>query len=439
MGKITTSDGASLGSHTNWQRRSIRSIATHFSSWHPVTVVAWLIGALVVSGCGTSLYQPDVNVIDSVASRALVQNEGLVRVRVSVPTPEETKQIFDVALYDSGVQPVWIEVANRGSTDLRYAPVGTDPEYYPAFEVAFANQSRFTKTARKEMQQYLHGLKMPRTIRGGEVKSGFVFTTARLGTKDVNVDLFGPKKDDGYSLIFFVPVPGFVADHAQINFDDLYKPSEMANYSTGGLRRALTALPCCASNQAGTAKGGWLNVVLVGDGDDVLQALLRAGWDERPADELETGASVEADYFYGRTADALFRRTRSGGGPRSELRLWMSPMQVGGKAVWIGEVVHVISARKGPIEISPNIDDARDFLMQDFWYAQSLDQFAWLKGPTSSATEVAETDLLGTDYLTDGYRVVAWPTGSPQSMLEVKLLQWDSPSKSVRQANADPQ
>ena len=413
-----------------------KRITISFTSLFRFQIVAWLFVIPIVSGCGTSPYQPEVNVIDSVASRALVQNEGLVRVRVSVPTPEETKQIFDVALYDRGVQPVWIEVANRGSTDLRYAPVGTDPEYYPAFEVAFANQSRFAKTARKEMQQYLHGLKMPRTIRGGEVQSGFVFTTARLGTKDVNVDLFGPKEDDGYSLIFFVPVPGFVADHAQINFDDLYKPSEMTSYNMGGLRQALTALPCCASNQAGTAKGDWLNVVLVGDGDDVLQALLRAGWDERPADELETGASVEADYFYRRTADALFRRVRPGGGPRSELRLWMSPMQVGGKAVWIGDVVHVISERKGPIEISSDIDDARDFLLQDLWYAQSLDQYAWLKGPTSNATDVARTDLLGNDYLTDGYRIVAWPTGSPQSMLEARLLAWDPRPKPVRQANA---
>jgi hypothetical protein len=106
MGKITSSNGAPLGSPTNWQRRSVRSIAAHFSSWPPVTIVAWLIGALAVSGCGTNPYHPDVNVIDSVSSRALVQNEGLVSVRVSVPTPEETKQIFDVALYDSGVQPV---------------------------------------------------------------------------------------------------------------------------------------------------------------------------------------------------------------------------------------------------------------------------------------------------------------------------------------------
>ena len=438
MKKIIYSNGARPGPLASSLGNSARQFAASLSLWPPIATMALLVGVLAVSSCGISPYRPEVGVIDTVASRALVQNEGSVQVRVSVPTPEETKLIFDAALYDGGIQPVWIEVTNRGSIDLRYAPVGTDPEYFPAHEVAFANQKPFSKAARKDMQQYLHGLTMPRTIGAGETQSGFIFTNARLGTKDVNVDLFGPDKDDGHSLIFFVSIPGFVADHAEVSFDELYKSSEFTNYSLGGLRQALKTLPCCATNQAGTAMGDWLNFVLVGEGEDVLQALLRAGWDERPADELESGEFVEVDHLYGRPADALFRRSRPGDGPRSELRLWMSPMRASGKTVWIANVVHMISERDGPVEISPDIDDARNFLLQDLWYAQSLDQYAWVKGPTSDAAGITRTDLYGNAYETDGYRIVAWPTGAPRSMLEAKLLPWDGQPKPVRQVNADP-
>ena len=92
-----------------------------------------------------------------------------------------------------------------------------------------------------------------------------------------------------------------------------------------------------------------MNLVLVGDGDDVLQALLRAGWFERIAAERGSSDSpAESAYLYGRTADAVFRKvSRETGGSSSELRLWMTPMQLGDQPVWVGDVIRFRSWTRG--------------------------------------------------------------------------------------------
>lgn len=390
------------------------------------TALALLV-TLALTACGGSPYRPQPDGIATVTSRAESQSLGNIRVRVAVPSPEETRAIFDLPLYEGGVQPVWIEVRNEASFDVRYAPVGTDRDYVPPFEVAYTNKTGFSGAAHAEMETYLHGQTMPRVIGAGETESGFVFTQARPGTKGVNIDLFGPESDQAYSFVFFVPVPGFVADHAQVNFEALYSEQEMTTYDLAGLREALRALPCCASDRAGTVDGDPLNVVLVGHGDDVLQALLRAGWFERIADERgEADSPTEAAWLFGRTADAVFRRSREGTEARSELRLWMAPMQLGDKPVWLGDVIHFIAGTLGAA-LDPDIDEARDFFLQDIWYAQGLARFAWIKGPYVATIDAPREDVLGNEYFSDGHRIVIWPSGSPVSLLEADNLDWDPP------------
>jgi hypothetical protein len=332
-------------------------------------------------------------------------------------------------MYDRGVQPVWLEVQNRGDTDLRYAPVGTDPDYVPPFEVAYTHKSGFSGMARQEMQKYLHSNSMPRSIDAGEMDSGFVFTQARPGTKGVNIDLFGPEADDSYSFVFFIPVPGFVADHAQVNFEALYSPADMPSYDLAGLRQALARLPCCSSDRSGAREGDPLNLFLVGDGDDVLQALLRAGWFERIAEERgRSDSSAEAAYLFGRTADAVFRKLRPGTDQRtSELRLWKAPMQLDGQSVWVGDVLHFLPGPEGPIGLDPDLDYARDFFLQNLWYSQGLAKFAWLRGSNVVSIDEPKKDVMGAEYFTDGYRIVMWPSGSPVSLLETDYVSWDNP------------
>lgn len=388
-----------------------------------------LVTALMLSACASNPYQPQIDNMTVVKARAESQEMGDIRVSVAVPSPKETEAIFDLPLYDRGVQPVWVEVENRSTSNLRYAPVGTDPDYVPPFEVAYTNKEGFSKAAHREMERYLHRVTMPRGIGAGEVRSGFVFTQARPGTKGVNIDLFGPEADEAFSFVFFINIPGFAADHAQVNFEALYTSDEIADFDLPGFRKALAIHPCCSSDRSGDREGDPLNLVLVGDGDDVLQALLRAGWYERLAVERGTGSTAEAAYLYGRTADAVFRTARPGTGPRGELRLWKAPMRVDGKSVWLGDVTHHIADSEGPIGLDPDIDDARDFFLQDLWYSQGLASFAWLQGPNLVSIEQPRKDVMGAEYFTDGYLAVLWPSGTPVSMLEADYISWDKPPK----------
>jgi len=343
-------------------------------------------------------------------------------------TPEETEAIFALPLYDRRVQPVWIEVVNGGSTDLRFAPVGTDPDYRPAMEVAYTHRSGFSSDAQADMERFLDSNAMPRSIGAGERRSGFVFTEARPGTKGVSIDLFGPGPEETFTFVFFVTVPGFNADHAEVNFDRLYDQTQVKVYDAAGLREALAAMGCCANDKTGVRVGDPVNVVLIGEGGEVLHALLRAGWNERISKErADSAAATNQAFLFGRRADAVFRRTRASTGERNELRLWKAPMRLGDETVWMGDVIQFIVGKDGPIGLDPDIDDARNFLLQDIWYSQGLAKFAWVRGGPPASIDAPRKDVMGSDYFTDGYRIVLWPTGTPVSLLETEFVDWDSP------------
>lgn len=385
----------------------------------------WLL-ALAVSACAGNPYQPQVDGLAPLEKRAEEQTEGAIRVRVAVPSPAETESIFALPLYDRGIQPVWIEVVNGGATDLRFAPVGTDPDYRPAMEVAYTHRSGFSSDARTEMEQFLDSNAMPRSIGAGERRSGFVFTAARPGTKGVNIDLIGPGPEETFSFVFFVNVPGFNADHAEVNFEGLYDRSQMTVHDASGLRQALAAMGCCSTDETGARVGDLVNAVMIGKGEEVLHALLRAGWNERISKErTDTAATANQAILFGRPADAVFRRARASTGERNELRLWMAPMRLGDETIWMGDVIQFIVENSVPIGIDPDIDDARDFLLQDLWYSQGLAKFGWVVGGPPAPIDAPRTDVMGSEYFTDGYRIVLWPTGTPVSLLETDFVDWD--------------
>ena len=106
-------------------------------------------------------------------------------------------------LYDSGIQPVWLEIRNGTDSRMRYAPVGHGSGLFFPQEVAYVHKSGFSRQGKVEMNRYFYDMGMPRRIPPGESRSGFVFTHARPGTKAFNVDLFGASRDNDVSFTFF--------------------------------------------------------------------------------------------------------------------------------------------------------------------------------------------------------------------------------------------
>jgi hypothetical protein len=390
-----------------------------------------LIGLLALtSACATRPYQHESTHSYPIRERAVMQEDADFKVRASVPSEEETQAIFGVPLYQRGIQPVWLEITNNSPNRVRFAPTGTDRDYFSPLEVAYMHKKGFSKEARDQMERRFHNSAMPRQIPAGEIRSGYVFTHASPGTKSFNVDLYGPDHDQSFA--FFVTVPGFVPDHAEVDFQTLYPDSDLPNYDMAGLRAALSANAWITSDRSGEQKGMPIGVVIAADGLDLLKALLRAGWYESPSVK-DPEKLANAHYLFDRPPDAVFRIQRNKKDERNEMYLWMAPMRLQGKPIWMAQITHFIG-RKTQLEtaffgtlIDPNIDDGRDYFLQNVWYAQSLDQMAWLKVAEAVSIENARQDFNDSEYFSDGYIVVTWLSGEPVSLLDTRNLDWDSP------------
>ena len=77
-----------------------------------------LISLLISLGAGaqepTQLFQG--RQVPPPSDRLHIKNEGKLTVATAVPSRGETKKIFGMDLYAKNVQPVWVQVENRGDT-----------------------------------------------------------------------------------------------------------------------------------------------------------------------------------------------------------------------------------------------------------------------------------------------------------------------------------
>jgi hypothetical protein len=393
-------------------------------------VIAALVAGLALS-CAGRPYSPQR--LDSVGftNRAQTESEGGVRVTAAVPSPDEAEAIFGFPIYDSRIQPVWLEVENQVGFPLRFAPVGVDRLYFSPLEVAYKHRGPFSKQGRSEMELRFHELAMVRNISPGETRSGFVFTHASPGTKTFNVDLFG-EGPEAYSFTFFVPVPGFEPDHSDVYFEELYSAGELRHLDDDGLREALAVSACCTTDRPGGTQGAPINIVMIGEGEDVVRSLIRAGWYEIAGAMHDEDAS-KAQYLYDRLPDAVFRLHRRKTGDRNQLNVWLSPLRVQGLPVWMAQISHYVGRTTGigralfDPRLNPDVDDARNYMLQIQWYSQGLQKYAWQSTGNSVPMEELRAVFSGSYFFTDGYRAVMWLSGAPHSMLDSEYVDWDPP------------
>jgi hypothetical protein len=397
-----------------------RSLGCHFP--HVILACAMLF----LSACATQSYRYDDTPSAAVSQRASTRTNGELTVAASVPGRNEAEAIFGVPLYDRGIQPVWLKIVNRSPEPIRFAPTGIDRDYFSPLEVAYMHRKGMSKEARREMDRRFYQSALPRQIPAGETRSGYVFTHASPGTKSFNVDLFGSSYD--YSFAFFVAVPGFIPDHAAIDFPSLYAPSEVVDHDLDGARRALLQGPLLSTDRSGQKAGLPVGLALVGKGLDVRKALLRAGWYESASVTDEDQIS-KAQYLFGRMPDAIFRKKRNQDNERNKLFVWLAPMRINGQAVWLAQVSHSIGRRTQfeqaifGARVDPDVDDGRDFFIQNMWYSQSLQQITWLTTGQPIPFEDSRVDFNGSGYFTDGKLAMAWLSGVPISLTETRILE----------------
>jgi hypothetical protein len=282
-------------------------------------------------------------------------------------------------------------------------------------------------------------------IEAGGVRSGYVFSRLDEGTKTFNIDVMG---NDGrhYLMTFFVPVPGLRVDHHDVNWNKLYSEDEIREVDLAGLVAGLEALPCCTGNSNGDKQGDPLNIAFVGELKDMYYAFMRAGWDETEtiyrASLFKTIASslfgsryryspVSALYVFDRPQDVALQKARDNINQRNHLRIWLTPMRYKGKPVWIGQISRDIGVRFTwetitTHKIDPDVDETREFLLEDLAYAQSVKGFGYVAGVGAAPYDTPRANLTGDPYFTDGRRMLIFVSSDPVDISEIQVLELDS-------------
>ena len=406
-----------------------------------VMAVTWL---MIITGCAGSSYLPIPVEQVPFLERAQTQVKGNVRVTTSVPSAAETRALFGVPLYKRGVQPVWLEIENLGDEVMLFLPVGLDPEYLTPIGAASLTQSSDLKLA---MQEHFFQSGMRVYAHPGEIVKGFMFTTLDEGTKAFNVDIIVGVEGKSTYFTFFIPVPGLQIDHQNVDFDALYSASDIVEHDSDGLIAALRGMPCCTTDKNSKDQGDPLNIVVIGDTDDVYYAFIRAGWDETETiyagSLIKTALSffsggeyryspVSGLYVLGRTQDVALQKARDNIHERNHLRLWMTPMRFEGKPVWIGQISRDIGVRFTmktitTHKIDPDVDETREYLLENLAYHQALAKIAYVDGVGAVPIEAPRHNLTGDPYFTDGLRVVLWVSSTPVDIADIETKEWVTP------------
>src|SRR6202023_1477033 len=117
---------------------------------------------------------------------------------------------------------------------------------------------------------------------------------------------------------------------------------------------------------------------------------------------------------------------------RNHMRLWLSPYTYRSKPVWIGQISRDIGLRFSlrsafltTHKIDPQVDEARDYLVQDLLASESLEWLAYVKGVGPVSAEAPRENVTGDAYFTDGLRAVAAVSSSRVPADEVKYIDWE--------------
>ena len=404
---------------------------------------------LALFGC-TLLYRPHPAVNLDSLEQVRTQTDGKVRISAAVLSAEESREVFGVPLYASGVQPVWLSIENQDRVPYALLSGSIDPNRFSPLEAAYRNHYRLFLLSNDRMNTYFLQNEMAQIIPPGKTVSGFVYTNMDLGAKYAQVVLVGPKGTKPKLLSFLLPVPGLRTHHNELLLNGRSRPEETVSYEEAGLREALERLPCCTTNADGTVDGDPLNIVFVGEINDIFSALfdrqwnmtevvdLASSWREAKAFLLGTSfryAPASPLFFYGRRQDVTIQKPRSTIEARNHLRLWRAPMQFEGKPVWVGQVSRDIGVRftldtwnLATHRIDPHVDGTREYLVQDLFRSGRVTKVAYVKGGPVATLASPRKNLTGDWYISDGLRAVLVFSPKRISDSEMQDLDWELPS-----------
>jgi hypothetical protein len=380
-------------------------------------IVSTALLVLLTACAGSRVYTPSGPEQAAFQQRSVTKEKGLLRVTASVPDQQETLDLTGLDLYSQGIQPVWIQVQNNSDHVFWVIHKSIDPDYFSPIEVSYMNRKSFTKESQAVMERWFWQSQLERLVGPGDSIQGYVYTHLEPGTKGFNLEAIGAH--NSVDMTFFIEMPGFRPDYMNVDLDHLYPGSEKQEFTPGNLVTSLNeALPCCSSSSKDKLDGLPFNLVLVATTGTLRRALFRAGWHETAMDDLSV-ATARKHLYLGRPPDGVFYKSREDGEERKELRLWLTPYTSDGIPVIIAQAVQDLAAGVD-FFLDPDLNAARNYAIQSFWYGQSLRYIA--SGRAFPATDINSPKRIftGADYFADGVREYLWLSDSPVALDELE-------------------
>ena len=407
----------------------------------------------ILLGLTACTFRPCTVDEQTLRANALHHHEEQLTVSATVISDSDAREIFGVGLGSHGIQAVWLEIDNRTGQTLYYLPVTTDQQYFSPLEVSWKVKGKFNNEGEQAVDRMFVSRAMPINLPHQQRTSGFVFTNRDLGIKVINVDLLGGGRS--WQTSFMVDVPGIKLDVEKVNFSGLYEKHEYQQLDRDGLREWLAQQPCCTANEENSNSGDPVNFVLVGDSQLLLSAMVQRGWDVterihggsiwKTTKSFLVGSSyryspVSSLYTLGRPQDLALQKARGNIHQRNHLRLWRAPVQCDGQPVWLGQISRDIGVRftfKSPTltthKIDPDVDEARDYLLQDMIFSQRLAEFGYVRAMPPHPIESPGHNLTGDPFMTDGLRLVMFFHSPMTPMHAVRNLHWQEANRDRRQ------
>jgi hypothetical protein len=378
---------------------------------------------LLTAACASPFERPAPFDLGSLRERAVTRAEDGIRVSASVPSADESRSIFGIDLEQRGVQPLWLEIENGSERAFYLLRTGLDPEYFAPLEVAFLYDGSFDDQGDVALGEHLQALSFDSRspILPEETVSGFVYVYRAEPTMMVDVDLIGREWSERVGLV--VPVPGTEeAQQRLAMLGGLYTGADLVVLEDeAALRTALEELPCCTVDEAGAASLP-LNLVLIGTLEEWGPAFTRRNYRYSPMD---------AWFAFEREQDVSGRKiSRWVPAQPHNLRVWLTPLRHQGKPVWAAQVSTPLGGRfaaseEGTGRVEPDVDEARNDVVQDLMYSQALAKLGFVKGAGGRSAAEPRQSPDDASYRTDGLRAVLMFGENSVSLAEIDFFDWE--------------
>jgi hypothetical protein len=185
------------------------------------------------------------------------------------------------------------------------------------------------------------------------------------------------------------------------------------------LRAALERLPQSTQHATDPAQAGPLNTIVIGHFADIASATVRRGF------RNQRNSIDDQQLLFNRPPDFVLRKTGQAGVPANWIRIWVTELYFQDQLVFIAQSGRPIGGRfadPGKLRLHPDVDEARNLLIQDMIYSGGLAQLGFIEGNSIAQSANAA-------YFTDGLRAVMLFTTRPLALADVELLDWVSLSQ----------